>query len=275
MPIPAALVGPALLEGGTGAIVAEVAAALALEIGLEAIGDAVAGYFGSEGIADIPTTPPATLINNIEFKPVIDVNQDNKDRLHAAAKVINEDSANVTQLKNKLYADAVAANADANAKFNAFDGDQRRAADKLLNQQTDVKKALPDDAAKTVKQLERKRVDRYYVSQEYSEYKYNIKARVIGGVPTLSPIALWAQAGDGQIVSDSPTYGEWVDAKEFRKAGELYRRLVRATTCDGGKQLLTLAGTTQAALLASLIAIPANKLVFTDAVANTPWLIPD
>jgi hypothetical protein len=273
MPVPA-LVAPAV-SGGAGRAIAEVAAAIALEAALEAALDSAAGYFGPETEDQIDVTPAGTLINNIEFKPVIEVSPSNVNKLHRAADVINQSQSDVAALQTKLEADAVAANAGVGPLLNNATGDQARAIDKALNNGTDVKKVLPADASKIVKGFERKRVDRYYVSAEYNEWRYNIKPSQTTGGPGPSPLDLWVAAGDGTINSGSPTHGEWVDAKELRKAGEHYRRLVRATQCDGAKQLLAAAGTTKAALLASLIAIPANKLIFTDAVNNTPWLTPD
>lgn len=274
MPLPALITAGGSIAPVVESLLVQVAASAAAAGAIDMIGDSVAGYFGPETAEEIPSTAPGQLIANIEFRPHINVTQENKDNLVGASNVISQTQADTLALLSKLTADAEATNAELSTKMSSYDAVQAKAAQKVARGQADPKIATPPAADKKIKGLQRRPTDRVYVSQEYHEWTHNTSPLKRVGVNGPMPITLWADAGDGQVTS-VPSFGEWIDAVDFRKAGELYRKLVRASKTRGGKALLAAAGTTQAQVLADLIAVPANKLVFTDAITNTPFLAPD
>lgn len=244
-------------------VIASAAAAEALSYAA----DKAAGYFGDETHEEIKALPPQNIINNITLNPTQTVTQENRDKLVTASEVIAASEGGANSLKQKLTADAIAdKDYDLSQTLSGSTPQQARAAQILAQGNAKPDAVLTADELGKVKALRRKATDRYYCSTEYHEWKYHVtsgeKAKVLSAMTAV-------ETGDGV------THGAWVDAKDYRKAVELYRRIVRAISGPRFTSLLTVLGTNKQAQLTQLLLVPATKAVFDAVRTNNPQFLAD
>ena len=227
-----------------------------------------------QNIISVENAPVADLIDNIKVEPIVNVNQTSTQYLVDTLNRIAQDPLDVEAAKANFkarppYSDP----ANHSQGVREQDRIQREALRKLHGSRV-PSEGLEDDAKAIVKETARKPTDKFYVSREPHEFDYCMKP--LKRENDMTTIEAVADAGDHIInVTVAPTLGLFIDAKEFRKTIELWRRLVNITHSRNAKKLTELMGTTRHDLLQSLIAEPTTKALLVAGCTGVPFLQPD
>lgn len=223
-------------------------------------------------VNDADTT---TLINNIQIRDINSISQgdtqylvDSLNRLGNNA--VEKEQAIAAFKARDPYRDG-SLHSDGYRQQDQF---QQEALKKMHGSDVPTK-GLDDDAAKLVKKRTRRPTDKYYVSREPHEFDFCMKPLKHFGFPGTT-IEHVAAAGDHTVNSNpGPDLGLFINAKEFRKGIELWRRLVNVVRGENVKRIAELTGTDQYTMLQSFIAEPGVKAELVAACTGVPFLLPD